>query len=57
VYLDYTLVGRIQADRTELTVLPDVEAGVHRVSVHVSPFPGQGLCDDFTLRRIVFSCE
>jgi len=37
-----------------LTLLPDVEAGVHRIAIHVSPFPGLGLCDDFTLRRVVF---
>jgi hypothetical protein len=57
VYLDHALVGRIGRDRTELRVLPVVEAGAHRVAIHVSPFPGLGLCDDFTLRRVVFSCR
>ena len=33
------------------------EAGVHRVAIHVSSFPGVGLCDDFTLRRVAFSCK
>jgi hypothetical protein len=57
VYLDQCPVGRLKQDRTELTLLPEVEAGVHRVAIHVSPFPGLGLCDDFTLRRVVFSCK
>jgi hypothetical protein len=57
VYLDQTLVGRISQDRSEFMLLPVVEAGVHRVAIHVSPFPGLDLCDDFTLRRVVFSCE
>lgn len=57
VYLDHTLVGRLSGNTAEFTVLPGVEAGTHRVTIQVSPFPGQGLCDDFTLRRIVFSCE
>jgi hypothetical protein len=55
VYLDHTLVGRIDADKKEFSVLPTVEAGAHRVAIHVSPFPGFGLCDDFTLKRVVFS--
>jgi hypothetical protein len=57
VYLDHCMVGRLKHDRTELTILPDVEAGVHRLAIHVSTFPGLGLCDDFTLRRVVFSCK
>jgi len=57
VYLDNTLVGRLDRDRTELTLLPPVDAGTHRVSVHVSPFPGTGFCDDFTLKRVVFTCK
>jgi hypothetical protein len=57
VYLDHTLVGRIDGDRAEFAVLPRVDAGTHRVSIHVSPFPGHGFCDDFTLRKIVFSYE
>ena len=57
VYLDHVMVGRLSGDRAEFTVLPAVEAGVHRVSIHVSPFPGVGLCDDFTLRRVVFTCK
>jgi hypothetical protein len=56
VYLDHTLIGRLAKDRTEFTLLPPVEAGVHRVAVHVSAFPGLSFCDDFTLRRVVFSC-
>ena len=55
VYLDQSLVGRLDTDRAEFTVLPLVEAGVHRVTIHVSPFPGFGLCDDFTLRRVTFT--
>lgn len=57
VYLDHTLVGRLGGDTAEFTVLPRVDAGTHRVSIQVSPFPGQGFCDDFTLRKIVFSYE
>jgi hypothetical protein len=57
VYLDHTQVGRLDADRAEFRLLPAVEAGVHRVAIHVSAFPGVGLCDDFTLRRVVFSCS
>ena len=57
VYLDNVLLGRLDADRKVFAVLPRVEAGMHRVSIHVSPFPGHGLCDDFTLKRVVFSCE
>ncbi|MGV3719427.1 MAG: hypothetical protein ACO1SX_00840 [Actinomycetota bacterium] len=55
VYLDHTLVGRLDSDAAEFTVLPPVDAGVHRVSIHVSPFPGAGFCDDFLLKKIVFS--
>jgi hypothetical protein len=57
VYLNHVLVGRLDADRKEFTVLPAVEAGSHRVTVHVSPFPGPGVCDDFTLRKVVFHCK
>ena len=56
VYLDHTLVGRLSGNKAEFTLLPGVEAGPHRVQIHVSPYPGAGLCDDFTLRRVVFSC-
>jgi hypothetical protein len=51
------MVGRLKQDRTELTLLPNVEAGVHRIAIHVSTFPGLGLCDDFVLRRVVFTCK
>ena len=57
VYLDHTLVGRLDANRMEFTTLPEVAAGVHRVEIHVSPFPGLGLCDDFTLKYVIFSCK
>jgi len=57
VYLDHTLVGRLGGNSGEFTILPEVEAGAHRVRVEVSPFPGTGLCDDFVLRRVVFSCK
>jgi hypothetical protein len=57
VYLDHTLVGRLSGNTGEFKVLPEVGAGPHRVAIHVSPFPGTGLCDDFTLRRVVFSCD
>jgi hypothetical protein len=57
VYLDHTLVGRLSADRAEFSVLPEIEAGVHRVAIHVSPFPGAGLCDDFLLKRVTLSCR
>ncbi|MCC2670985.1 MAG: hypothetical protein K0Q72_3456 [Armatimonadetes bacterium] len=56
VYLDHTWVGRLTGNMAELTTLPSVEAGTHRVSIHVSPFPGFGVCDDFTLRKVVFTC-
>lgn len=57
VYLDHNWIGRLNGDTADFTTLPAVEAGVHRVSIHVSPFPGAGLCDDFTLRKVVFTCE
>jgi len=57
VYLDHTLVGRLGGNTAEFSVLPEVGAGPHRVAIHVSPFPGTGLCDDFILRRVVFSCR
>ena len=57
VYLDHTLVGRLSGNSAEFTILPDMEAGAHRVRLEVSPFPGTGLCDDFLLRRVVFSCK
>jgi hypothetical protein len=57
VYLDHTLVGRLSGNGAEFTVLPEVAAGAHRVAIHVSPFPGTGLCDDFVLKRVVFSCK
>jgi len=57
VYVDATMIGRIRSDRTLFATLPLVEAGVHRVRVEVSPFPGFGLCDDFTLKRIIFRCD
>lgn len=57
VYLDHTLVGRLNGNAGEFTVLPEVEAGSHRVRIEVSPFPGSGLCDDFVLKRVVFSCK
>jgi hypothetical protein len=57
VYLDRLLLGRFDGDRAVFKVLPALEAGVHRVAIHVSSFPGVGLCDDFTLRRVVFSCK
>jgi hypothetical protein len=56
VYLDHVLVGRLGGDRVEFSVLPAVDAGIHRVEIHVSAFPGFGLCDDFTVKRVVFSC-
>lgn len=56
VYLDHTPVGRLDADRATFTRLPPVEAGVHRIAIHVSPLPGLGVCDDFILKRIVFTC-
>lgn len=56
VYLDHCLVGRMDSDKTELTALPDIEAGAHRVAIHVSTFPGSGLCDDFVLKRVVLHC-
>jgi len=55
VYLDHTLIGRLSGDTAEFTVLPPVDAGTHRVSIHVSPFPGAGFCDDFALKKILFS--
>ena len=57
VYFDHTLLGRLSQNRTEFTILPMVDAGVHRVRIEVSPYPGLGLCDDFTLRRITFACD
>lgn len=57
VYLDHTLVGRLAGNSADFTLLPDVEAGAHRVSIHVSPFPGSGLCDDFVLKRVIFACQ
>jgi hypothetical protein len=57
VYLDHTLVGRLSGDRAEFTILPEVAAGAHRVAIHVSPFPGAGLCDDFVLKRVEFECR
>ena len=57
VYLDHTLVGRLTGNTAEFTVLPEVGAGPHRVTIQVSPFPGTGLCDDFVLRKVTFSCE
>ncbi|MFN3652686.1 MAG: hypothetical protein ACK47B_24170 [Armatimonadota bacterium] len=57
VYLDHTLLGRLTASEAEFTVLPVLDAGIHRVAIHVSPFHGFGVCDDFTLRKIVFHCE
>jgi hypothetical protein len=57
VYLDNVLIGRLDADRKVFTVLPEIEAGLHRVSIHVSPFPGYSLCDDFTLERVVLTCK
>ena len=57
VYFDRVLVGRVSGDRAEFTTLPPVDAGLHRISIEVSPFPGSGLCDDFTLQRVVFSAE
>lgn len=57
VYVDQLLIGKLKDDRTELMLLPSMEAGTHRLAIHVSSFPGLGLCDDFTLRRIVFSCK
>ena len=57
VYLDHTLVGRMAANVAEFTVLPEVGAGPHRVAIHVSPFPGSGLRDDFVLKRVVFACK
>jgi hypothetical protein len=56
VYLDHTLVGRLDRDRTVFKILPAVAAGVHRVAIHVSPYPGLGVCDDFALKRVVFTC-
>jgi hypothetical protein len=56
VYLDNTLLGRLAGDVIDFALLPAVEAGLHRVSIQVSPFPGFGLCDDFTLRRVAFQC-
>lgn len=57
VYLDQTLVGRFDRDRKVFTLLPPVAAGIHRVAVHVSAYPGFGLCDDFVLKRVVFTCK
>ena len=57
VYFDHAHVGKIDSDRTLLTLLPEASAGPHRVSIHVSPFPGAGLCDDFVLKRVLFTCE
>jgi hypothetical protein len=57
VYLDHTLVGRLGGNAGEYKILPEVAAGAHRVEVHVSPFPGVGLCDDFVLKSITFSCD
>ena len=54
VYFDQLLLGRLDSDRGEFSILPPVDAGVHRVRVEVSTFPGFGLCDDFSLRRITF---
>ncbi len=54
VYFDRVLIGRIGSDRTELTLLPPVDAGIHRITIEVSPFPGYSLCDDFILERIQF---
>jgi len=56
VYFDHTPVGKIKSDVTELTVLPEAGAGPHRLAIHVSPFPGPGFCDDFVLKKVVFSC-
>lgn len=57
VYLDHTLVGRLRADRAEFSLLPAMDAGLHRVRVEVSAFPGFRFCDDFLLKRILFHCE
>lgn len=57
VYLDHTLVGRLNGNNIEFTVLPEVGAGPHRVTIHVSPYPGVGLCDDFILKRVTFLCD
>ena len=57
VYPDHTPVGRLSGNGVVFTVLPEVAAGPHRVAIHVSPFPGVGLCDDFVLRKVTFSCE
>lgn len=57
VYLDHTLVGRLSGNTGTFAVLPEVGAGPHRVAIHVSPFPGTGLCDDFVLRKVTFSCD
>lgn len=57
IYLDNTLVGRLSGNSGEFTILPAVEAGSHRVRLEVSPFPGTGLCDDFVLKRVVFTCK
>ncbi len=53
VWVDHVLIGRIYADRTELNMLPPLDAGVHRVTIQVSPYPGFSLCDDFILERVV----
>src|SRR5439155_19756471 len=35
VYLDHLLLGRFDGDRAEFTVMPPLDAGVHRVAIHV----------------------
>ena len=57
VYFDHTLLGRLSGNSVEFTLLPEVAAGSHRVAIHVSPFHGAGLCDDFVLKRVTFSCK
>ena len=57
VYLDDLCLGRISADHAVFPVLPALEAGRHRIRIEVSTYPGPGLCDDFTLKRVIVTCR